>query len=287
MSGICDKEYNIIILDIYLKKMFMRPLVALSVVLLLVTGACQTEKNSMKKIIFLHHSTGYNIWVGGTNKYMYKLTKKGDVAKYISKYNKANKTGYSISEQYFPKESPYGWNNYPFDYYNIWVKHGGTEPYMEEPTLEMLTKNYDVIIFKHCFPGSRILEDTGTPNIDSDEKRMENYKLQYNALKQKMHEFPDKKFIIWTPAVNTKLEMTEDEARRAAEFHTWMTGEWDEKDDNIYIWDFYKYETEGSLYMQDQYSYGPNNSHPNKMFSAKMAPLFGQFIIDVIESPSR
>jgi hypothetical protein len=287
MSGICDKEYNIIILDIYLKKMFMRPLVALSVVLLLVTGACQTEKNSMKKIIFLHHSTGYNIWVGGTNKYMYKLTKKGDVAKYISKYNKANKTGYTISEQYFPKESPYGWNNYPFDYYNIWVKHGGTEPYMEEPTLEMLTKNYDVIIFKHCFPGSRILEDTGTPNIDSDEKRMENYKLQYNALKQKMHEFPDKKFIIWTPAVNTKLEMTEDEARRAAEFHTWMTGEWDEKDDNIYIWDFYKYETEGSLYMQDQYSYGPNNSHPNKMFSAKMAPLFGQFIIDVIESPSR
>ena len=89
----------------------------------------------------------------------------------------------------------------------------GPNPYMEEPTLEILTKEYDVIIFKHCFPGSRILEDTGNPDINSDEKRIENYKLQYNALKQKMHEFPNNKFIVWTPAVNTKNQMTEDEAK--------------------------------------------------------------------------
>ena len=112
---------------------------------------------------------------------------------------KKNKTDYVISELSFPKKSPYGWENYPYDYYNIWVKNAGQDPYLEEPTLEILTAGYEVIILKHCFPVSRISEDAGTPNIDSDEKRIENYKLQYNALKQKMHQFPHNKFIVWTP----------------------------------------------------------------------------------------
>jgi len=266
--------------------MRMRPLVAIFGILLLIISGCKSENRSMKKIIFLHHSTGYNIWVGSTGRYIYKLTKKGDVARYFSNYNKNHGTNYSISEQYFPKESPYGWNNYPFDYYNIWVKNAGPKPYMEEPTLEMLTRDYDVIVFKHCFPGSRILEDTGNPDINSDEKRLENYKLQYNALKNKMHEFPGTKFILWTPAVNTKLQMTEDQARRAEEFHRWITEEWDEKGDNIFIWDYYKYETDGGLYMPDKYASAPDDSHPNRKFSAMMAPIFSQFIIDVINSGS-
>ncbi len=265
----------------------MRIIVIIFGVWFFVIAGCKSEKKEMKKVIFLHHSTGYNIWVGGTNRYIYKLTGKGDVQKYIGAYNRKNNTNYSVTEQYFPKESPYGWNNYPFDYYNIWVKNAGPSPFMSEPTLEMLTRDYDVIIFKHCFPGSRIAEDTGNPDINSDEKRLENYKLQYNALKVKMHEFPARKFILWTPAVNTRSQMTEDEAGRAAGFHKWITEEWDEKGDNIYLWDFYKYETEGGLYLPDKYAFDPGNSHPNKEFSARIAPLFGKFIIDVIESGSR
>jgi hypothetical protein len=155
---------------------------------------------------------------------------------------------------------------------------------MEEPTLEILTKNYDVIVFKHCYPVSNILPDTGTADLDSEEKRFENYKLQYNALKNKMHEFPDTKFIIWTPAVLKKTQLTEDEARMTNLFYRWMIDEWNEKGDNIFIWDFYKYETEGGLYLLDEYSEGPANSHPNRKFSAIISPLFCKFIIDVIES---
>jgi hypothetical protein len=241
----------------------------------------------MKKIIFLHHSTGANIWIGKTNSKLYRLTRKGDVQKFFADYNKLNNKNYDITERSFPKQAPYGWNNYPYDYYNIWVKNGGNNPYLNEPTLEMLTAEYDVIIFKHCFPVSRILEDTGTPNIDSDEKRIENYKLQYNALKSKMHGFPNNKFIIWTPAVCTKDSMTEDEARRTFQFYEWMINEWDEKGDNIFIWDFYKYETEGELYLRENNAVGPDNSHPGREFSAKIAPLFCNYIIDVIEFASR
>lgn len=260
----------------------MKKLLGIFFILLLIS--CSSNNTDMKNIVFLHHSTGHNIWTGKTNRYIYKLTKKGDVLKFIDNYNKKNKTDYRIIEKIFPKSSPYGWNNYPFDYYNIWVKNAGENPYMEESTLEILTKNYDVIIFKHCYPVSNIKEDTGSPDIDSDVKTLENYKLQYNALKNKMHEFPSAKFIVWTPAVNTKNLMTEDEALRTQEFHNWIINEWDEKGDNIFIWDFYSYETEGGIYLAEKNAWSMDNSHPNKEFSAKTAPLFGKFITDVIES---
>jgi hypothetical protein len=251
--------------------------------ILLLTG-CSSNNNDMKKIVFLHHSTGEAIWKGATNRYVYKLTGKGDVQKFLSTYNRKNKTSYEITAVNFPKSTPYGWNNYPFDYYNIWVKNAGPNPFMEEPTLEILTKQYDVIIFKHCFPVSRINANTGSPDINSDVKSIENYKVQYDALKTKMHEFPDNKFIVWTPAANTRLKSVEEEALRTLEFYNWMINEWDEKGDNIFIWDFYNYETEGGLYLTDANALSPENSHPGIDFSARLAPLFGKFIVDVIEA---
>jgi hypothetical protein len=262
----------------------MKHLFFLFAIWLFIIISCVSNHIEMKKIVFLHHSTGNNIWVGNTNRYFYKLTQKGDVQKFFADYNKNNNTNYDIIESLFPKQSPYGWNNYPYDYYNIWVKNAGKNPYMEEPTLELLTKEYEVIIFKHCFPVSRILEDTGTPDIDSDVKRVENYKLQYNALKLKMHEFPKNKFIIWTPAVCTKNQITEDEAKRTYQFYKWMTDEWDEKGDNIFIWDFYKYETEGELYLPDRNASSPDDPHPSVAFSTRVSPVFCKYIIDVIES---
>jgi hypothetical protein len=238
----------------------------------------------MKKIIFLHHSTGRCIWIGGTNELAVKLGRKGAVQKYFDVYNSRNNTDYQITGKVFPGKEPYGWKNYPFDYYNIWVRHAGENPYLGEPTLEILTREYDVIVFKHCFPVSRILEEGGLPDIDSEEKRLENYKLQYNALKRKMQSFPDTKFIVWTPAALLRDQTTPEQAERTNEFYKWMISEWNEEGDNIFIWDFYKYETEGSIYLQDKYASGPGDSHPNKVFSERLAPLFSQFIIDVIES---
>jgi hypothetical protein len=262
----------------------MRHILFKLIILQFLIMSCSSNQTNMNKIIFLHHSTGSSIWLGNTNKYIYKITQKGDVQKFFTNYNKKNNTNYGISQLIFPKETPYGWNNYPYDYYNIWVKHSGQNPYMEEPTLEILTKKYDVIIFKHCFPFSQIVEDTGNPDINSEVKSVENYKLQYNALKQKIHEFPNNKFILWTPVVCTKNQMTEDQAKRTQQFYKWMLDEWDEKGDNIYIWDYYKYETEGNLYLLDKNASSPDNPHPSIEFATKVAPLFCKFIIDVTES---
>lgn len=222
------------------------------------------------RIAFLHHSTGKAVWDGGV---------KG----WFSRYNRENGTRYEIREIAFPKESPYGWNNYPYDYWKIWVENAGPGAYRDEPTLEMLAEKYDVIVWKHCFPVSGILPDTGSPDSASSGKRIENYRLQYEALKAKMREFPGTKFIVWTGAALVKERTSEAEAARAREFSEWVTGEWDEPGDNVFVWDFFEIETEGGLYLKEEFARSSTNSHPNEEFAKKAAPIFGRRIIDVIE----
>lgn len=236
------------------------------------------------RILFLHHSTGKVILRGKTSRILFKLGVKGTIEKSFLRYNRENNTHYQFESQYFPKMEPYGWKNYPYDYYNIWVKNSGESPYQDEPTLEMLTKDFNVIIFKHCFPVSNIIESTGMPSADSEEKTIENYKLQYAALKEKMRQFPATKFIVWTGAALVESKTNEKDAARAKDFFDWVVNTWDEKGDNIFIWDFRSLETEGGLYLHEKFSAGNNDSHPSTDFAAHAAPLLFQRIIDVIEN---
>ncbi|MHC5009971.1 MAG: hypothetical protein ACYTG6_03355 [Planctomycetota bacterium] len=219
------------------------------------------------RILFLHHSTGECIWNGG-------------VPAWFEAYNEAHGTKFRISEQNFPKDAPYGWENYPYDYYTIWVANAGPEPYREEPTLEIFTPEYDLIVFKHCYPVSQIEEDVGEGDVTSSDKRIENYRLQYEALKEKLLAFPDTRFLLWTGAALVESETDEAAARRARSFFDWVKGTWDEKGDNIFLWDFHELETEGGLYLKDAYAQG--DSHPNEAFSRRVAPLFCQRIVDVL-----
>lgn len=219
------------------------------------------------KIIFLHHSTGECIWNGG-------------VQDWFTNYNSSHGTNHQISQRAFPSGDPYPWENYPYDYWNIWVKHAGNSAYLTEPTLEMLSaQGYQVIIWKHCFPVSDIGPD-GTPDINSSEKTIANYKLQYNALRTKMRQFPRIRFLVWTGA--TLIESTTDEATatRAKQFFTWVKTTWNQPGDNIFVWDFYQLETEGGLYLKPEYASG--DSHPNADFSQTAAPYFCQRISEVI-----
>ncbi|MBN2613912.1 MAG: hypothetical protein JXB00_20305 [Bacteroidales bacterium] len=247
-------------------------------------------------IIFLHHSTGRIIWNGEpsskiagkirnrSNRLANILGIKAELPKLMEKYNKKNRKNYQINEMIFPKNAPYGWKNYPYDYYNIWVRNAGNKPYMEEPTLELLTKDYGVIIFKHCFPVSSIRPDKDTADINSEFKSLSNYKLQYLALRDKLHDYPGTKFILFTGAALVESSTTEDEAQRANDFFHWVKNEWDTPNDNIYLWDLYALQTEDGLYFKDEYAASPNDSHPNAQFAGRMVKLLFNRIIDVIEN---
>lgn len=221
------------------------------------------------RIIFLHHSTGGYIWDGG-------------VPQLMEEYNSGHGTKYRITEMTYPSaKNGYPWQNYPYDYYNLWVKHTGNEQDKKELNLDQIAADYDVIIFKHCFPVSEIQADTGRPDINSQVKSLENYKLQYNALKDRMHQFPDKRFIVWTGASLAEDCTTPEMAQRAKEWANWVRSEWDVPGDNIFIWDFEQLETDGGLYMK--YQADKQNSYPNNILSRMAAHDFVKRIVDVIE----
>lgn len=209
-------------------------------------------------IILLHHSTGEIIWNGGVRAWFAQ-----------------NAPQHSISEQWFPGAVE---GNYPYDYWNIWVNYG----IAGDATLEMLTAQYQVIVFKHCFPVSEIEADIGTPNVASEERRLENYYVQYNALKAKLREFPNTRFIIWTGAVQVAGLIDGDMAARTRIFFDWVKNVWDERGDNIYIWDFYELETEGGLYLRPEYASSPDDAHPTAEFAQRVAPLLCQRIVNVL-----
>ncbi len=259
----------------------------------------QKEKTSEMNIIYLHHSTGAAIWQGtkislikkAAGKISPKLAnvvgKRARLPLLFEKYNKENGKNYLIKEMAFPKVSPYGWNNNPFDYYNIWVKNAGNEPFMEEPTLEILSKEYQVVIFKHCYPVSRIQAENDSADVNSDYKSVSNYKVQYAALRDKLHQFPGTSFILFTGAADVKSNVSEDEAKRSKEFFTWVTNEWDLPGDNIHIWDLYSLETEGGLYLRDEYAVSPTDPHPNGEFAGKVVQLLFNRIIDIIDNDAK
>lgn len=274
----------------------MKIKLSIVITLILIIMSCNNnDPNNTVKILFLHHSTGGKIWDGDrttavsnllskvSTRVSKKFYKKANIPSSFNKYNRQNQKNYVVEERSFPKEVPYGWNNYPFDYYNIWVKNGDLDSYMEEPTLKQLTKQYQVIVFKHCFPVSNIAIDKDSADIDSDYKSIANYKLQYRALLKTLHKYPDTQFILWTGAAQVKSNISEDEALRANEFFKWVIHEWDRDDDNVFLWDFYDVQTNNGLYFPDDWARSSEDPHPNFEFSQRASQLFFNRIIDVIE----
>lgn len=240
---------------------------------------------SGQKAIFLHHSTGNGVYV------------VGKVPTWISTYNSSHGTNYKISDRSYPN-TPYTWANYPYDYWNLWINGtcDSSNPNIE--CLNTLCTNFDVIIYKHCFPGARIVIDDAVSAINSSKRTLGNYKLQYRALRTLMDSYPQNKFIIWTLAPLHRLDTNEENAARAKEFVGWVKNEWLTEDGkvhpNIFIFDFWELAAESNpsptngkvncLKYDYEKSHTENDSHPNKTANEYIGPKFAEFIVKVIET---
>jgi len=243
------------------------------------------------RIVFLHHSTGEAVWNGG-------------LPQFLHSWNADHATHYEITELTYPSavgghtrlrrllperifnkviSDRYPWDNYPYDYWNLWVAHQGEHRDRSELNLDDLAGSYDVIVFKHCFPVSLIKADEGLPDVTSPRKTLGNFKLQYEALKKRLHQFPQTRFILWTGPALTQASSNAEDAARAQQFSTWVKEVWDEKGDNLFIWDFRDLETEGGPFLKPENASSPDDSHPAKGFAKRAAPLLGRRIVDVLE----
>lgn len=239
-----------------------------------------------ERIIFLHHSTGGGVYWDG------------DVPGWFKRYNASHGTNYVIEEREYPND-PYPWENYPYDYWNLWINGACDDANPNIECLESLVGTYDVVIFKHCFPGAQLLsdEDAGGPSVSSSEKSLANYKLQYRALREKMDGMPDTDFIIWTLAPLHRRDTDKDAAARAAQFVHWVKNDFLTEDGkshpNIHIFDFYGLAAETNMqpdkgapyclrYEYEQ-SHSDSDSHPNEKANRAIGPKFAEFIVKVVE----
>ncbi|MHB9029183.1 MAG: FlgD immunoglobulin-like domain containing protein [Candidatus Latescibacterota bacterium] len=220
--------------------------------------------NKTVKIHFLHHSTGGNL-IGGA----------GGIGKMFDEYNRQFGADYRFTHEW---SIPDG-NNYPYDYY---------ADTFAPARLQELAAKYNVVIWKHCYPGSAVLDDTGKPDINSSRKSIENYKLQYRALRDRMDTFPETKFMLWTlPPLHRKAS-TADMARRASEFTEWVKHEYlRENGDhpNQFLFDFRGYITGGDHFLLYEYELDHNesDSHPNQRANDTVCPVFFRSILDILQ----
>lgn len=256
----------------------------------MLAGVCGKAQN--ESIIFLHHSTGRLAYNGG------------NVADSFKTYNQANGTNYSIAERNFP-DKPYPWANYPYDYWKIWLD-GYCEEKKNDPgyasveCLEGLTAKYNTIVLKHCYPGADILEDIGKPEITSSRKSLENYKVQYRALREKFAQFPNNHFVIWTLAPRHHLVGgAPANAWRAKQFVEWVKNEWLTEEgktySNIHIFDYFTLSAEMDeqavaprypycLKYEYELKHDDDDSHPNAVAARELGTAFYQYLIANLRS---
>jgi uncharacterized protein YjdB len=239
-----------------------------------------------QKVIFLHHSIGNNLY------------NQGNVAGWFNHYDSAYGKSFHVEERSFPN-TPWPWDNYPYDYWKLWADGSCDSADLDIECLNKLASKYDMVILKHCAPGSFIQPNTGHPDVTSKVQTIENYQLQYRALLALFDSYPGTKFMIWTLAPLYRETTNPGEAKRAYEFVQWVKNEWLREDGkphpNIYLFDFFslvaeldanpvngmqytlKYEYEGSHIDAD--------SHPNLLANQRVGPLFAQAIVDAFNPP--
>lgn len=236
------------------------------------------------QVIFLHHSTGGNV------------IDQGNVLQRLADYNDTHGTNYLMTVRPYP-DTPYDWNNYPYDYWNLWINGACDSGQPGIECMDTLTAEYDVIIYKHCFPSAAVLEDTGRPRIGSARKSLENYKLQYRALRGMMDNYPVTTFIVWTLAPLHRNETTPGNAARAKAFVDWVRNDYLTEDGthhpNIFIFDFWGIVAEehafprhgavNCLKYEYEQSHINSDSHPNTTANAVVGELFAQFIIGTVQ----
>jgi len=164
-------------------------------------------------------------------------------------------------------------NNNPSDYERIF-----TSPDEDETRRKIL--QFDVIIFKKCFPTSQIESDT----------KLDQFKNSYLKIREFVDHNPDKLFIIMTQPP-LRSEVTDpNNASRARNLSEWLrSSEYIGDRSNLRVFDFFDLlaDKEGDNKNMLRKEYAPLltiDSHPNRHANKTIAPIFADFIKKEIDN---
>jgi hypothetical protein len=222
-------------------------------------------------VIFLHHSTGYNlIEQGGVRE---GLTEAG-YDFWDHDYNweglrrpDGTRTGYSYN---IPDD-----NTDPDGLARIFAQRAYGLPLNAFSGL----LQHEVIVFKSCFPVSHITSD----------EQLERYKSYYLAMRDVTDQHRGRIFIVVTPPPLNPAETDAKAAARARAFANWLkSDEYLDRHLNVFTFDFFNYLAEDDPTSPDynmlrQEYRESTDSHPNHLANEIIGPLFVDFIVDAVQ----
>ena len=226
--------------------------------------------------IFLHHSTGRNIW--GPNGSSTSVP--DEITTYNTNHGYAGSEECSLTEQWFP--SVHGDNEW-----STW-HHLFDSDYTDEDVWPIINAN-QIIVIKSCFPSSA-MTGIGSPSDTAayTTKSVYNYKWHWRHILRIMENQPEHFFVIWTNAPLVAASTDDNEAYWANEFCTWakdtlaegLDPEYGAFPKNVYVFDFF-HKLAGTDYkLKPEYAVGTTDSHPNSAATELVAPQFVQEVFD-------
>ncbi|MFC1944900.1 hypothetical protein ACFLX5_05425 [Chloroflexota bacterium] len=163
---------------------------------------------------------------------------------------------------------------------------------VKDTALIEMVENYDVVIVKHCYPASDVLEDIGIVDPSLPRQSLENYREVYRLLREEFDKHPDTLLIVWTlPPQHRLYQPSEgdrnEDAARATLFSNWLKTEFLAErgpHPNIRVWNFRgidMYPNTNFLKYEYEVSHNRADSHPNTA-NNEAGPRFVRFIVDSI-----
>jgi hypothetical protein len=133
---------------------------------------------------------------------------------------------------------------------------------------------YDVIVFKSCFPVSL---------IESDEQ-LADYRSYYLSIRDRIDEYPDKVFIVVTQPPEIPNDTNPEAASRARAFTDWLASdEYLSGHQNVFTLNFFDLLADPSDNMlRAEYRTDEWDAHPNETANQAIAPVFVDFIDEAV-----
>jgi len=224
--------------------------------------------------IFLHHSTGENIWgPNGSN-----TSVPQEMVRYNNQHGYSGNNAVTMNESWFPENNDNEW----------WIWHQIFETNTPE-NISPFLQNNRIVMVKSCFPSSAI-EGVGGPGdtLTPDYKSIYNYKWHWRHIIRVMRNNPMNFFVIWTNAPLTQEETNQNAAMWSKRFCKWAKDTLAAGLDpvfglfprNVYVFDFFSKLTNASGYMLPQYAQDPHDPHPNAAATQLIAPQLVNEVFD-------
>ena len=217
------------------------------------------------RILFMHHSTGANlIREGGVREGLaalsFELSDHGYNEDGLSDaLGRPTGTNFAVPDD---NTDPDGWAA-------IFAQPVTAPP---SNTLSRML-DYDVIVFKSCFPTSNI----------TDDEMLANYETYYRAIRSVVDQHPDHLFIAFTPPPLVPNETEPANALRARRWAQYLTSEeYAGGRRNLAVFDFFSLLAGSDNVLRQEYRGDEWDSHPNQLANETIGPVLVSFIHEAI-----